>query len=168
MLSQNTKFYIKHLIALAILIAVLIFVLSLGKSPETEEIENIESAIEPTTETQIEEVKLTPVNTSAEKREDERPAITESATVIAGDMTLSLSFIPGVTFYDALVWAKNEGRIEFSGKNYPGLGFFVTDIGTLHAGGGRYLLYYVNGEEATVGVSSYELKGGDVVEWKLE
>lgn len=93
---------------------------------------------------------------------------TEGATVIAGEKTAELLFAPGTTFYDALVQARNAGAIDFSGKHYPVLGFFVTDIGTLHAGGDLDLLYYINGVEATVGVSAYMLKNGDRIEWKLE
>lgn len=89
-----------------------------------------------------------------------------SVTVSAGDIKINLQ--PNTTFYDALVQAKNTGTITFSGKNYPGLGFFVTEIGTLRAGGGKNLLYYINGKQAYVGVSSYTLKDGDVIEWKLE
>ncbi|MFZ2149604.1 MAG: DUF4430 domain-containing protein [Minisyncoccia bacterium] len=93
---------------------------------------------------------------------------TENITVIAGEEKISLSVAPNTTFYDALVEAENIGKLAFSGKKYPGLGFFVTDIGTLHAGEGLDLLYYVNGKEATVGVSGYMLQDGDILEWKLE
>lgn len=93
---------------------------------------------------------------------------TESITVLAGDTTAHLLVAPNTLFYDALVQEKNTGKIALSGKNYPGLGFFVTDIGSLHAGSGKSLLYYINGKEATVGVSSYTLKDGDIIEWKLK
>src|SRR3989338_6077791 len=59
------------------------------------------------------------------------PEYTESATILAGDTTVKLSFASNITFYDALIEEKNTGKIEFAGKNYPGLGFFVTGIGTL-------------------------------------
>jgi hypothetical protein len=93
---------------------------------------------------------------------------TEKVTVLAGEIKIDLSVPPNTIFYDALVDAQSEGKITFSGKKYTALGFFVTDIGTLHAGDGKDLLYYVNGKEATVGVSQYVLKNGDIVEWKLE
>ncbi len=89
-----------------------------------------------------------------------------SVSVSAGNTTIHLE--PNQIFYDALVQAKNAGKLEFSGKNYPGLGFFVTDIGTLHSGNGKSLIYYINGKESAVGVSSYTLKDGDIIEWKLE
>ena len=87
---------------------------------------------------------------------------------ISDSIISPVEFTSNTILYDALVREKNEGRINFSGKNYPGLGFFVTDIGSLHAGMGKNLIYYINGKEATVGVSSYTLKDGDVIEWKLE
>lgn len=93
---------------------------------------------------------------------------TESATLSAGDVKINIPFAPDTIFYDALVQAKTAGTINFSGKNYPGLGFFVTEIGTLRAGGGKSLLYYINGKHASVGVSSYTLQDGDIIEWKLE
>ena len=93
---------------------------------------------------------------------------TESATVLAGDAKVQLLFAPNTIFYDALVQARNQGQIVFDGKNYLGLGFFITDIGTLHSGAGTHLLYYINGKEAIVGVSLYTLKDGDIIEWKLE
>lgn len=93
---------------------------------------------------------------------------TENITIIAGEEKVNLSVPADTSFYNALIETKSSGKITFSGKNYPGLGFFVTDIETLHAGDGKDLLYYINGKEATVGVSSYILKDGDVLEWKLE
>ncbi|MBI3305996.1 DUF4430 domain-containing protein [Candidatus Nomurabacteria bacterium] len=93
---------------------------------------------------------------------------THSVTVLAGETTARLLFSPNTLFYDALIQAQNKGQMSFSGKNYPGLGFFVTEIGTLRAGNGKNLLYYINEKEASVGVSSYTLKDGDIIEWKLE
>jgi hypothetical protein len=93
---------------------------------------------------------------------------TESATILAGDMVAHLLFSPGILLYDALKQEKDTGLMPFSGKNYSGLGFFLTDIGSLHSVPGKNLLYYINGKEATVGISSYTLKDGDIVEWKLE
>ena len=90
------------------------------------------------------------------------------ATIRYGIASAQLSFSPGAKLYDVLLQAKKEGALSFSGENYPGLGFLVTDIGSLHQGGGKYLIYYVNGQQASVGVSAYPLKDGDVVEWKLE
>lgn len=109
-----------------------------------------------------------PIKEKVKENENGTEKNFQSVTILAGDATAYLQVSPNTIFYDALMQAKNSGMIMFSGKNYTGLGFFVTEIGTLRAGGGKNLLYYVNGKEATVGVSSYTLKDGDVIEWKLE
>ena len=93
---------------------------------------------------------------------------TETVTILAGETMTQLLVAPNTFFYNALVQAKNQEQILFDGKNYPGLGFFVTNIGTLHSGNRKNLLYYINGKKATVGVSSYKLKDGDIIDWKLE
>ena len=62
----------------------------------------------------------------------------------------------------------SEGKITFEGKEYPALGFFVTEINGLKSGGGKNLMYYINGTEASLGVSSYIIKEGDSIEWKLK
>ena len=115
-------------------------------------------------------IQIKTINSVTEKKENTKniPVNTQSATILIGDTTNHLSFAPNTVFYDALMQAKNADKIEFSGRNYLGLGFFVTDIGTLHSGNGKSLIYYINGKEATVGVSSYILKNGDIIEWKLE
>lgn len=93
---------------------------------------------------------------------------TKSITVIVGDKILHLTSHPDNSLYDILLSAKNSGQIQFSGHTYPKLGFFVTDIGSLHNGNGEYLFYYINNKEAQVGVSSYIPKDGDVISWKLK
>ena len=80
----------------------------------------------------------------------------------------SLSVPENSSVLEALVLAQQEKLTTFSGKEYPALGFFVSDSGSLHSGDSNYLIYYINEQEASVGVSSYELKDGDTIEWKLE
>ncbi len=107
------------------------------------------------------------VNKKTEQKKEKVKSF-ENITLIMGEATVNFSVAPNTLFYDALVKEKSFGRIEFSGKNYPGLGFFVTGIGPLHASGGKDLFYYINGKEATVGISSYTLKNDDVIEWKIK
>ncbi len=89
-------------------------------------------------------------------------------TLIAGDTTIQIPFSHGGTLYDALLATKQKGALSFSGVKYTGLGFFITDIGALHQSNGKYLIYFINGTEASVGVSSYVPKDGDIVLWKLK
>lgn len=105
------------------------------------------------------------------KNGDSTPEVyteTIGVSVRAGSQKIHLLPVSGSSLYEVLLAAQKSGLIEFSGENYLGLGFFVTKIGSLQSGGGKYLFYYINGKEASVGVSSYILRDGDFVEWKLK
>ncbi|MEI8130552.1 MAG: DUF4430 domain-containing protein [bacterium] len=86
----------------------------------------------------------------------------------AGTVHLSLPFRAGETLYDAMTDAKNAGTLTFSGKEYSGLGYFVTSVGSLSEGNGKHLMYFINDKEASVGVSTYAPKNGDTIMWKLK
>ena len=86
----------------------------------------------------------------------------------AGTVHFPLTFHAGETLYEAMIEAKNVGTLSFSGKEYPGLGFFVTSIGSLTEGNGKNLMYFINGKEASVGISTYVPKNGDTIIWKLQ
>ena len=50
----------------------------------------------------------------------------------------------------------------------PMYGAFITSINGVGNLGGKYWMFYVNGEMASVGVSSYVLQDGDIVTMKFE
>lgn len=158
MKKYNIKLYIRVLVA--VILVFIVFFLTPRPNHQVEEVlpQKINSEIKTQT------VKPTIEKTQNIKTEENNLHF----TLLAGNINTQLLFSPNSFLYDALVKERDAGKITFSGKNYPGLGFFVTDIGTLHAGSGKYLLYYINGKEATVGISSYTLKDGDIIEWKLE
>lgn len=89
-------------------------------------------------------------------------------TLQAGDTSTVLTFKAGSTLLAALAETRDNGKIFFAGKEYSGLGFYLTAIGPLRESAGQHLFYYINGQSATVGVSSYILKAGDIINWKLE
>jgi hypothetical protein len=89
------------------------------------------------------------------------------ATLIAGDSTSTLTFTEGQSLYDALVKAQETG-LTLELKEYPGMGYFVAKIGSLVPTADKYLMYSVNGEEASEGISSYMLKENDVVKWEVK
>jgi hypothetical protein len=75
----------------------------------------------------------------------------------------------GSSVYDLMNVLKAENKINFSGKNYSGLGFFVEEIdGLKNNPAGANWLYYVNGQPAQVGISNYLIKANDIIEWKYE
>lgn len=71
------------------------------------------------------------------------------------------------TVYDVMKNAEKEG-FSFLGRKYPQLGFFVDEINGIKNESNKYWIYYVNEKEASVGVSKYIIKEGDIISWKQE
>ncbi len=113
------------------------------------------------------EVAVAPVGGSLASQ-SAQPENVPSITLKAGSSTIRLPIKEGISLYDSLVLDQQKGLLAFSGTEYPGLGFFMTDIGTLHQGGGKYLVYFINGNDASIGISSYIPKNGDMIEWQLK
>lgn len=47
-------------------------------------------------------------------------------------------------------------------------GVFVTSINGIEQGGGKYWIYSINGQDATVSADTYKCKSGDMVSWQLK
>lgn len=84
------------------------------------------------------------------------------------EKNLEIGFTEGESLYDAMWRAKNIGKLNFEGKNFPVLGYFVEEIEELKQGDDKFLFFYINGTESSVGVSAYKLKQGDQIEWRLK
>jgi hypothetical protein len=71
--------------------------------------------------------------------------------------------------FDLLKKAAAENEIELRFKSYGEMGIFIESIGGVENdfAGDRFWQYWVNGEYAKIGAGSYQLKDGDIVEWKL-
>lgn len=63
---------------------------------------------------------------------------------------------------------QKESDFSFKGKEYSSLGYFVEEINRNKGTPGKYWIYYVNGKEASVGISKYILKNGDIIKWSQE
>jgi len=107
------------------------------------------------------------VSGSEKKDSPSDTTISETSRLTAGITQISLP-ITGGSLLSILADAQKRGEIVFSGKEYSGLGFFVTEIGSLKQQDGKYLMYSINGKEASVGVSLYIPKNGDVIVWELK
>lgn len=72
------------------------------------------------------------------------------------------------TAFDVLVAAQNYPCYNFEYKNYTGMGAFITSMCNVanNEKNFTYWMFYVNGHEATVGVSSYIVQPNDVLEMK--
>ena len=73
-----------------------------------------------------------------------------------------------MSVYDFMDKIRREGKINFTEKNYIGMGKFIEEINGVKGNGNQNWIYYVNGKEAQVGVSNYKIKTGDIVSWKYE
>lgn len=75
----------------------------------------------------------------------------------------------GDTVFDLLKKTTEQNNLEFSYKDYGGeMGIFVESINSIKnsISDNRFWQYWVNNVYAQVGAGSYELKDGDVIEWK--
>ena len=78
--------------------------------------------------------------------------------------------VDGSTVYDAmkLIEDTKDSNFSFVSKDYSGLGSFVDEINGISGSPGKYWIYYINNQKASVGVSKYVLKAGDIISWKQE
>ena len=73
-----------------------------------------------------------------------------------------------ISVYDFMSKLRSERKINFTEKNYIGMGKFIETINGVKGNGDQNWIYYVNNKEAQVGVSNYKINPGDIVSWKYE
>lgn len=73
------------------------------------------------------------------------------------------------TVFDLLKGVAEENNLEFSFREYQDLGALVESIDNVKNdfNNNKWWQFWVNGEYATIGASSFQLKEGDLVEWKF-
>ncbi len=158
---MKKKLYKKYIIGLGVFIFItaLVFIASISEeSTREDEFQNTQQPVK-TSSLDNNLSKDIAVNTSKGN---------SSIFLIINGVEMRIPLIEGETLYDLLKLAKKNGDINFNGKDYQGLGFFVTDIGDLHQKDGKYLMYYVNQKETSTGISNYVPKNNDLIEWKLK
>lgn len=101
---------------------------------------------------------------------DTKPKINITLNVLNESYVMKIP--EGSTVYDAMVFLRDnpekKHKFYFESKDFSGLGSFVSSINNKVGKRGMYWLYYVNGKQASVGISKYVLKDGDVINWKQE
>ena len=131
---------------------------------------NMEEGSKPVNEQAVEPQKII----ESQSATTTKPAKTETeekikATMLIDGVKHETEIKAGSSVYDLMNLLKSQNKINFSGKNYSGLGFFVEEINSLKNNpAGKNWLYYVNGKPAQVGVSNYIIKANDIIEWKYE
>jgi len=92
--------------------------------------------------------------------------------MIIGEKKYTLKFKNG----DALIKAMDNLTLTsdqpflYIGKKYSNLGIMVQEINGIKNDpkNNQYWIYYINGEAAKIGISYYQLKPNDLIEWKFE
>lgn len=73
------------------------------------------------------------------------------------------------TAFSLLEDLSQKKDFEISYKIYPEMGVFVESIDNFENGtDGKYWQYWVNGELPMVAANNFQVKEGDIVEWKFE
>ncbi len=70
--------------------------------------------------------------------------------------------------YDFMKKLMEEKEVTFTEKNYSGIGKFIISLNGVSGDKDHAWIYYVNGNEASLGVSTQIINPGDVVSWKYE
>lgn len=91
-----------------------------------------------------------------------------NARIVVGNTAYPIVVTSHESLLEAMLQLEKGSSFTFSGRDYPGLGFFVDAINGVAHGGGKYWVYYINGTSATEGVSSTILTPGDQIVWKYE
>jgi hypothetical protein len=91
-------------------------------------------------------------------------------TIQVLDNTYQASYKDGQSLYEVMknLADKKNSNFSFHSKNYSGLGNFIDEINGIKGTKGRYWIYYINNKKASVGVSKYFVKNGDIIKWSQE
>ena len=93
-----------------------------------------------------------------------------SLSLRAGDNIYQTKVKPGTTVYDLMSELRAAQGLSFIATEYPGMGPLIEEINGVKNDikTNKFWFYYVNGQSANEGVTSYVLKNNDVIEWKYE
>lgn len=94
-----------------------------------------------------------------------------SAQMKIGNGVYAVSVPEGSSVYELMNIIAEEDGFSFYGKDYgAGMGFFVEEINGKRQNPKekKYWIYYINGEKAKVGISTYIVQLNDVIEWKYK
>ncbi|MCR4325621.1 MAG: DUF4430 domain-containing protein [Patescibacteria group bacterium] len=89
-------------------------------------------------------------------------------TITADGATYPVHVADGASVLDAMRAAAASSSFTFTGRDYPGLGFFVESINGKENTGGFYWILYVNGASSETGASQTRLSNGDAIEWRYK
>lgn len=91
-------------------------------------------------------------------------------SLIVGEERYEVQVSPGSSVYDLMKYAEAQNGLEFKGRSFSGMGFFIEEIQgkAQNNRAGMYWIYSINGKKAEVGVSNYIIQPNDVISWSYE
>lgn len=86
------------------------------------------------------------------------------------DKEYEINVKPSISAYESMNTLRELGKISFSTKVFSGLGQFVEEINGIKnsPNTGFYWTFYINNQEAKIGISNYIIKPNDLITWKYE
>ncbi len=130
-----------------------------------------EDKIIPNKEQQTSTLVQETVTTSIQAISEEHKQLPYSATITVNQKNYTVDFEKeGTILKDLLDKLQTESDFTFSGINYSGLGFFITEINGIKNDNkqGKYWVYYLNGQSAQAGISVQKINSGDNIKWSYE
>lgn len=94
-----------------------------------------------------------------------KPSATANQPVETKSTQVSYTCQAGKTAMDLLL--ASQKNVGYEGSEGSDLGVFVTEINDVKQGSGKYWLYSVNGQEATISASSYVCQANEEIKWEL-
>lgn len=80
----------------------------------------------------------------------------------------TIPILSDVTVLEAMNALASNSNFSFSGRDFPGIGLFVEEIGGKKNGGGFYWTLFINNELSEIGATQAEVSPNDIVEWHYE
>jgi len=103
---------------------------------------------------------------------DTAPTINQTpgikTTLQINDVSYEDNIAEKTSVYDFMSQLRAEGKINFTEKNYIGIGEFIESINGIKNSDSLVWIYYINGVQAQIGISNYKITPGDIVSWKYE
>ena len=93
---------------------------------------------------------------------------TENSTQNPDSGSITFTATTASSVLDVMHTLAAEGSFSFSGRDFPGLGFFVEEMNGRKNMDGYYWILYVNGTPSQTGASQTMLSDGDTIEWRFE
>jgi len=149
----------------------------LQPDPRIREDDNEKSGITNSTTTREKDNNTTPppppdlnIPATDERQNENNNHETLSIKMIVGNKTYETKMAPGSTAYDLMKKLSQTAGLQFSSREYSGLGQFVEEINGIRENKqkGIYWLLFINGKSAGIGISNYIIKPNDLISWKYD